>query len=75
MEPDRNHCLEADTENRRVHIRMEPTKDACGFQPTNPLRAGRLGDPYPTGDLLVGQARIVLEEGHDGAICSVKHRK
>jgi hypothetical protein len=74
MEPDRNHCLKPHAQNRWVDISVEPTEHSGVLETADSLGACRLGYPNPTRYLLVGQARIVLEEGHDGAICSVKSR-
>jgi hypothetical protein len=52
---------------------METPERPCLLESPDALRAGRLSNPDPTGDFLVGEARILLEKSHDGAICSVEH--
>ena len=74
MQSDRNHRLEPNTNHCRIDVGVKAPERTRLLESPDALRAGRLGDPNPARDFFVGQARILLEKGHDGAICSVEHR-
>ncbi len=53
VQPNRNHRLQPNTDHGGINISVESAEHTCRLQPADPLRACRLSDTDPTGNLLV----------------------